>query len=372
MTAPSPLLDLDDAASVAAADSEGVMRSAALGGAQVRATAAAVTEGALDRIKDMRPRSVVMVTGGGRAGRAATVLIATAGPKVGIPILHLPAVPPWVGPLDVVVVAGDDAGDNRLLDAADSAMRRGAEVVLVAPDEGPLRAVGAGRAMALPPRVRVPDRNGFLRYLAAGLAVVATLESGRTAGLFPDLAELADELDAEAVRDRPDNEVFHNPAKSLAVRMRGRRVVLAGDGPSTTALARHGAEVLLRTAGVVAAAADLGEVVAASDRIARGGGASGGDYDPIFHDEELDGPAPSAPVRVLVLATAASRQLTARRIAVLPDADLVTMGDEDSIEMGDGEMRGPQSRERTEVEQLAVTAVRLEMAAAYLHLIGGS
>jgi hypothetical protein len=28
--------------------------------------------------------------------------------------------------------------------------------------------------------------------------------------------------------------------------------------------------------------------------------------------------------------------------------------------------------ERTEIEQLAVTAVRLEMAAAYLQLIGGS
>ncbi|MFC9787714.1 tobH protein [Rhodococcus sp. NPDC127528] len=373
MTAPSPLLDLDDAAGVAAADSEGAMRAAALGGAQVRATAAAVAEGALDRIRNMRPRSVVFVTGGGRAGRAATVLTVTVGPRVGIPILHLPAVPPWLGPLDVVVVSGDDAGDHRLLEAADSALRRGAEVVLVAPDEGPLRAAGAGRAMVLPPRIRVPDRNGFLRYLAAGLAVVATLESERVAALFPDLADLADELDAEAVRGRPDNEVFHNPAKSLAVRMRGRRVVLAGDAPSTTALARHGAEVLLRTAGVVAAAADLGEVLAAADRLAGGGAVPGAQYDPIFHDEELDGPAPSAPVRVFVLATAGSRQPTTRRIAALRDADLVTaVGEEDSIEMGGAEMTSPARRERTEVEQLAVTAVRLEMAAAYLQLIGGS
>lgn len=382
MTAPSPLLDLDDAASVVAADVDGAMRSAALGGAQVRATAASVDEGALDRLAELRPRSVVLVTGPGRAAAAASVLTAALGSRVGLPLLHLSAVPPWVGPLDVVVVAGDDAGDPRLLEAADGAMRRGAEVVLAAPDEGPLRAAGAGRAMLLPPRVHVPDHYAFPRYLAAGLAVLTALESVRARDLLPDLGELADRLDAEALRGHPENEVFHNPAKSTAVRMRGRRVVLAGDGPATTALARHCAELVLRAAGTVASAADLGDVLAARARFVGADAARPADYDPIFHDEELDGPPPVRPVRVFALATSGTRAVAGRRIAALPDAELVlAAGEEETIEMGGrdmgdremgGRVAGPARGERTEVEQLAVTAVRLGMAAAYLQLIGGS
>ncbi|MCZ4554623.1 hypothetical protein ABIC28_000570 [Rhodococcus sp. PvR044] len=370
MTAPSHLLDLDDSASVTAADSEGSLRSAALGGAQVRATAESVNEGALDRIRDLRPRSIVLVTGGGRAGRAASVLTGALGARIGVPILHLPAVPPWVGSLDVVVVAGEDAGDPLLLSAVDSALRRGAEVVIAAPDEGPLRAAGAGRAMQLPPRIRVADQHGFLRYLSAGLAVLTVLGPSRTDNLLPDLHELADAVDAEALRGHPANEVFHNPAKSLAVRMGGRRVVLAGDGPATGALARHGAEVLMRTAGAVVAAADLSDVVASATRFASGGSvADAAGYDPIFHDEELDGPPPSNPVRVFVLSSAATKAAASRRIAVLRDAELVlAVEDDEEIDKGGREMAG----ERTEIEQLAVTAVRLEMAAAYLQLIGGS
>ncbi|MFC4602513.1 tobH protein [Rhodococcus kronopolitis] len=377
MTAPSPLLDLDDAASVAAADLDGVMRAAALGGAQVRATAAAVAEGALDRLTGLRPRSVVLVTGPGRADAAASVLVAALGPRIGLPLLHLTAVPPWVGPLDVVVVAGDDAGDPRLLEAADGALRRGAEVVLAAPDEGPLRAAGAGRAMSLPPRIRVPDHHGFPRYLAAGLAVLSVLDSVRAGELLPDLGALADTLDAEALRGHPEHEVFHNVAKQLAVRMRARRVVLAGDGPATTALSRHGAEMMLRVAGVVAGAADLADVLAARARFAVAEPARSADYDPIFHDEQLDGPPPSPPVRVFVLATAAQRTVANRRIAALPDAELVlAAAEEGASDRGDRDMGGSESAGRgpssgTEVEQLAVLSVRLEMAAAYLRLIGG-
>lgn len=45
MIADTPVLDLDDAAMLEAADTGGALRSAASGGAQVRATAAAVAEG---------------------------------------------------------------------------------------------------------------------------------------------------------------------------------------------------------------------------------------------------------------------------------------------------------------------------------------
>src|SRR5690606_19455807 len=212
------------------------------GGALVRATAAAVGEGALARLDGLRPRSVVFVSGAGRAARAAGLLIAAVGERAGLPIVLAGALPHWVGPLDVVLVAGDDAGDPRLIEAVDRAVRRGAEVVVAAPNEGPLRAAAAGRAAVLEPRVPVLDANRLLRYLATGIAVLRAIAPARSAGDLPDLTDLADVLDTEALRDAPQHEVFHNPAKNLAARTQQRGLILAGDSPATTELAIHAAE----------------------------------------------------------------------------------------------------------------------------------
>ncbi|MGY2006624.1 tobH protein [Nocardia gipuzkoensis] len=384
MIAGTPVLDLDDAASLEAADAGGALRSAASGGAQVRATAAAVGEDALARLADLRPRSVVFVSGSGRAARAAGLLVAALGDRAGLPVVPAAALPPWVGPLDVVLVSGDDAGDPRLIDAVDRALRRGAEVVVAAPHEGPLRAAAAGRAAVLEPRVPVLGHNRLLRFLAAGIAVLRAVDPQRTGAAVPDLTELADVLDAEALRDGPHNEVFRNPAKTLAARMQQRGIVLAGDSPAAAELAEHGAEVLLQSAGKVATAVDLAEAVAARTRMSEAAGETAPDFDPLFHDEELDGPAPVERIRVFVLSADRDRAAARRRLAVfggdgsnLVDADLVN-ADVDLLhtEMTDpaapAQARAEESApaEGTELEQLAVLALRLEMAAAYLRLIG--
>ncbi|MBF6194931.1 tobH protein [Nocardia implantans] len=384
MIAGTPVLDLDDAASLEAADAGGALRSAASGGAQVRATAAAVGEDALARLADLRPRSVVLVSGSGRAARAAGLLVAALGDRAGLPVVPAAALPPWVGPLDVVLVSGDDAGDPRLIDAVDRALRRGAEVVVAAPHEGPLRAAAAGRAAVLEPRVQVLGYNRLLRFLAAGIAVLRAVDPQRTGAVVPELADLADVLDAEALRDGPHNEVFHNPAKTLAARMQQRGVVLAGDSPAAAELAEHGAEVLLQSAGKVATAVDLAEAVAARTRMAEAAGESAPGYDPLFHDEELDGPAPVERIRVFVLSADRDRAAARRRIAVfggeaasMVDADLVNA----DVDLLHTEMTDPAAPAQThaeeavpangtELEQLAVLALRLEMAAAYLRLIG--
>ncbi|MCP2274818.1 tobH protein [Nocardia amikacinitolerans] len=385
MIAGTPVLDLDDAASLEAADSGGALRSAASGGAQVRATAAAIGEQALARLADLRPRSVVLVSGSGRAARAAGLLVAALGDRAGLPVVSVAALPPWVGPLDVVLVAGDDAGDPRLIDAVDRALRRGAEVVVAAPHEGPLRAAAAGRAALLEPRVPVLDHNRLLRFLAAGIAVLRVVDPTRTGAAVPDLTALADVLDAEALRDGPHNEVFHNPAKTLAARMQQRGIVLAGDSPAAAELAEHGAEVLLQAAGKVATAADLAEAVAANPRMVEAAGEAAPNFDPLFHDEELDGPAPVERIRVFVLSADPDQAAARRRVAVfggagsgLVDADLVS-ADVDLLQnsltdpAAPTPARGEESGESgrgTELEQLAVLALRLEMAAAYLRLIG--
>ncbi|MEU4647686.1 tobH protein [Nocardia fluminea] len=389
MIAGTPVFDLDDAESLAAADTGGALRSAASGGAQVRATAAAVAETSLiERLSDLRPRSLVLVAGSGRAARAAGLLVATLGDRAGLPIVAVTALPPWVGPLDVVLVAGDDAGDPRLIDAVDRALRRSAEVVIAAPNEGPLRAVAAGRAIVLEPRVPVLDHNRLLRFLAVGIAVLRGVDAQRSGPATPDLTALADMLDAEALRDGPTNEVFHNPAKTLAARMHGVGVVLAGDSPAAVELAGHGAEVLLQSAGRLASAADLADAVAAVGRLAAASGGTAPGFDPLFHDEELDGPAPVDRVRVLALSVHPDQAAARRKLAVfegagagLVDADLVH-ADVDVLQSQLADPGAAPAIERTaadsaaggghgsELEQLAVLAVRLEMAAAYLRLTG--
>jgi hypothetical protein len=243
--------------------------------------------------------------------------------------------------------------------------------VVVAPYAGPLRDATAGRAAVLEPRLGVPDEFGLPRYLAAGLAVLDAVDAG-PAGTPTDLGALADELDAEALRNSAGRELFTNPAKMLADRIVGRDVALAGDCMATLALARHGSAAMLRIGRTTVAATGLADAVSALRARAAAGSAD------IFHDEQIDGPAGDR-LRVLALALAADRTVVAARISGLSDVDLIGAGDvpltpgapEESV--GPAEpvgVGGPAGAGPAE-QQLAVLAVRLEMAAAYVRLLRG-
>ena len=360
-------VDLDDVEGLLSADRDGLLRSASMAGAQVRATAAALDEGDLEALKsDAPPRTVIWVAGRGNAETAGTMLSATLGGSVGAPIVVASEVPPWIGALDVLILAGDDPGDPVLVDAAATGVRRGARIAVVAPYEGPLRDATAGRSVSLAPRVWVRDEFGLTRYLAAGLAVLQTVD----AGLQVDLAALADELDAEAFRNSAGRELFTNPAKTLAERMSGRDVVLAGDNPATLALARHAAAILLRIAHQPVAAVGLADALVA---LAGGMGSDSG-ADPqrsIFHDEQLDGPLPMR-VRTFVLATDAERPVVVSRVSGLDNVDVINAGDvpETLDSTGAPEAAVTPATGRPE-QQLAMVAVRLEMTATYLRLVRG-
>ena len=380
MTAVSSLVDLDDVDALIAADREGALRSDALAGAQVRAVAAAVDEEVLARLADLRPRSVVIVTGDGRSSRAASLLVAALGDRLGVPLVRSTGTPPWIGPLDVVVVAGDDAGDPRLAESVDAAARRGAEVVVVAPEEGPLRAVRGARVMWLPPRIAVRDHNALMRYLAAFVAVLGAVAGGSWKSLLPNLSRLADLLDTEAVRNSPSNEVFHNPAKALASGMNGRRVVLSGSGPAAVEVARHGSEVLLRVAGVLVGAGELGDVIAASVRASSVESAGTAQtLDSFFHDEQLDGPLPVLPMRIIVVASEVDRALTERRVAGVPESELLLAEPHEAMFGGsrpgselDVAVASADPATLSVLDTMSVLATRLDTTAAYLLLMGGS
>ena len=361
MNATQATIDLDDTAGLLAADRDGLLRAASTAGAQVRAAAAALDEGALDEASgDERPRTVIWVAGRGAAETAGTMLAATLGSWAAAPMVVAAEAPPWIGALDVLIVAGDDPGDPALVGAAASGVRRGARVVVAAPYDGPLREATAGRVAVMEPRLPVPDEFGLCRYLAAGLAALQSVDPQ----LRMDLAALADELDAEALRNSAGREVFTNPAKALVGRMSRRRVVLAGDCAATLALARHGSSVLLRIAHQVAAATGLADALVALRAVAESGS-----LDPdeaLFHDEEIDGPVAER-LRVLALMLDTERTVVASRVAQLDDVDLV--GAEDVPDVSD-DRSAPVGAQRAE-QQLAILAVRLEMAAVYLRLVRG-
>jgi hypothetical protein len=355
MNAPGALIDLDDVDGLVAADRDGMLRSASTAGAHVRAIAAAVEEGALEPLTGPLPRTVIWMAGRGSAETAGRMVSGMLGRIAGAPITVTSGVPPWIGPLDLMVVAGDDAGDPELAAAVSMAARRGARVLVAAPFDGPLRDAAAGRAAVLAPRLPLDAALGLTRFLAAGLAAIAAVDDS----VHVDIAALADEIDAEVLRSSAARESFTNPAKALAARMTARRVVLAGDSTVTLALAHHGSSVLLRVAGTIATAACLSDVVAAI----RTGIPDGvtNTVDALFHDEQIDGPLPGR-LRVLALALKDERPLVASRTDGFDDIDLV--GAEDIADATAGSIGGVDA-------QLGVLAVRLEMAAVYLRLIRG-
>jgi hypothetical protein len=364
MATSAAVVDLDDSEGLLAADREGLLRAAAMAGAQVRATGAALDEGVLEPLRSgQRPRTVIWVAGRGVAETAGTMLAIAFGASVGAPIVVATEAPPWVGALDVLIVAGDDPGDPALVGAAATGVRRGARVVVVAPYEGPLRDATAGRAVPLGPRLWVPDDFGLARYLAAGLAVLQVVDPS----VQVNLSELADELDEEALRNSAAREMFTNPAKALAGRMTGRDVVLAGDNATTLALARHGAAVLLRVAQQTVAAVGLGDVLVAL-RAGFGRPPAAGYETSLFHDEELDGPLPQR-TRTLVLTTEHDRAAVTARVSGYDDLEVVDA--DDVPESAAGSAVGvPLAGGRVE-QQMAKLAVRLEMTAVYLRLVRG-
>lgn len=377
-----PGVGLDDADGLIAADREGRLRHAALSGAQVRAAAVAAEEGALSAVVASRPRSLVLVARRGAAVSAVHLVSAALAREFVIPVVVTDHAPSWVGPLDVVVIAGDDPGDPVLVESVDRAGRRGCETVVIAPAGGPLQAAAAARAVSLPPRVTVPDQFALAGFVAAIVTVIQSLRGGLHTGAGFDLMSCADALDHEAMLNHPQRDVYENPAKSLAEKMIGHRTVLSADSPGTRVIASHASQAFVRVGGFLAPDADLAEVLNGLPLLVA---SVPPDYDPLFHDPELDGPAPAAPLCIVLLATTQERTELERRAAMLRgNAVLVLPEHTGGAEIADAAQPGRQAegsggivataeRDRGKMRELCelmVLASRLEMAAVYLQMAG--
>jgi len=251
---------IDDAAAMAAADPNGMLRAVASAGAQVRESAALAAEANLTAIADEgRPRALV-VAGIGTAGRTGDVLATVVGPTCPVPVLsHRSAgIPGWVGAADVVIAVSASGHSPEALAAAEAAARRGARLVAVGAPDSELQLL-AERARA--PFIPVPRRAPARASLWA--LTVPVLLAARTLGLVKvnetDLAETAARLDADADRCRPTAESFVNPAKTLALDIAGSIPIVWGSSPLATVAAWRFADTLSANARYPAVADALGE-----------------------------------------------------------------------------------------------------------------
>ncbi|MFD0923595.1 SIS domain-containing protein [Saccharopolyspora rosea] len=340
----------DDPARLADVDNRGLLRHAALAGAQVRAATETATEVGLDDLAEGRPRALVLIARPGIALGVCRLLAALAGPRCPVPVVISDAAPAWVGALDVVFAHSDDGGDQALAESVSVACRRGATVVLPMADDGPVAAAGAGRARLLPPRIPVPPELSFAHVFAAGLNVVNALGLVRA-----DTEALADELDHEAERAHPNHEPLVNPAKTLALRLADRSPLLWGLDPVATAVAEHGAYALGCHAGVPC---DVSAYQQAVTRRAlhRAAAALGSEADLFADPDEAVG----ALLRVFLVSArydAASEAHERAATRDLPGADLITPGE---------------SVRDDAVLRSAVLAARFDLAAVYLGLAAGT
>lgn len=351
-------VDLDDESALRTADATGALLHSAMAGAQVRAVAAAVESGALAGLTGLRPRAVVWLTGRSAAPRHAAAVVtalasATGGHGVP-PVVCSRVLPAWTGPLDVVVVSGNDPGDPELAAAVDTAGRRGATVVVDLPPEGPIRSAADSDTRWLPPLPHLPTHRGLMHHAAAGMATLGVLGADRV-----DLAAAADAVDDEIAGSAPVIATPVNPAKLLALSVAAEPAPrwVHGD-PVAEAVSARAVAAFADAGRLTASVTVSDELRASAERAAVSGRAEEADRR-LFHDELLDGTWKGSGARRLGMVC----QVDAERIraAAEPLADL---------EWVTG--RGLQTAGRVADDNGKVLALmaRIEMAAAYF-LVGG-
>jgi Bacterial phospho-glucose isomerase C-terminal SIS domain len=196
-----------------------------------------------------------------------------------------------------VVAPPSNPDDVELADSVGTAVRRGAEVLLSAPHDGPVASAGAGRARLVEQRIPVPPGLDLPRALAVGLVATAVLGL-LDAPLDPELEPLAAELDAEAERNQLGHEPFMNPAKSLAMRLADHTPLIWGADALAGAVAEHAVNALATHAGVVAHASEVARATTVTGLLTA---LDTGAQRDVFHDPFEDAPQGQAPPMRLVL-----------------------------------------------------------------------
>jgi hypothetical protein len=320
---------LDDLELLRARDPRELLPAVAGAGAQVRETARLTEEAGLDRATaGGRPRGLVVVAR--REGAvAASVLRALLGPgsPVTVDVVPGPALPVWMGPSDIAVIATRTGAGRYAVTPAYEAARRGVAVLGIGAEGAPLHAaVASARAPYVPlPASRV--RHTTLWSLLTPMLLLAG-----ELGLLPegtaDTEAVALALDGVAADCGPAKDSFLNPAKTLALELLDALPVIAAEGPLAGAAAGRVADQLGTLAGLPVSSFRLPDQRVAARTVLAGPLAPGGGQDDFFRDRTDD---------------------TGRRLRLL------TIRDAEAGEH-DGEEREPRSAGEAMTEALRIAA----------------
>ena len=213
-------------------------------GARIRRAALSEPAGRLARAD--RPRGVIVL------GAEARLVRAVLEPACPVPFMAWPgpALPAWVGPLDLVVALGSHDAPTWEVRCLAETVRRGA----TAPEESALAAVSKG---SLTTHLPTPPDDPMAAAIAV-LALLGQLELGPAV----DVELTASAADAVAVRCSPARPLGDNPGKDLAVGLADSFPLVWGGTTLAGRASRRIAETLRRASGRVALAADAEELEA--------------------------------------------------------------------------------------------------------------
>ncbi|SDD97507.1 SIS domain-containing protein [Auraticoccus monumenti] len=233
---------LEDRAVLEAADP--LLRRLAGAGARIRVEAEAAREPTSLLDEAIRPRAVIAV------GSEARLVRSLLEPVCPVPMMAWPgpALPGWVGPLDLVVVLAAHGGEQSLVHAASEAVRRGCQLLVAAPESSPVAESSMSRSTTLL-TTRTSDPLAAVAVTAAALHAL---------GLGPvlDLESVAGALDRVAEECSPWVDLSSNPAKDLALSMADTEPLVWGGSVLAARAARRVAEALRAASGRPALATD--------------------------------------------------------------------------------------------------------------------
>ncbi|SDB89026.1 phospho-glucose isomerase C-terminal SIS domain-containing protein [Raineyella antarctica] len=197
-----------------------------------------------------RPRAVIAVGSEGRLIRAVLEPVCPV-PFVAWP---WPGLPGWVGPLDLVLILATEGSAPALIESAQEATRRGARILIAAPEASSVAEFAASRSTTL-----VGTSTGD--PLAAAMLVLAALHELHL-GPPVSVESVADAADMVAEAASPFVDLSSNSAKGLACAVADAQPLVWGGSVLSARAARRVASALRAVTGRAALSADADDLIA--------------------------------------------------------------------------------------------------------------
>ena len=239
---------LDDRAALDSWDP--ALRRLAVCGARLRTEWAQAAQRVLALAEEDRPRAVIAV------GSEARLIRSVLEPVCPVPFVAWPrqGLPGWVGSLDLVVILAAEGSDPAVIETAQEGTRRGARILIAAPEASPVAEFAASRSTTLAPTTtRDP--------LAAVMVMLAALHQ---LGLGPEVSveSIADAADMVAEESSPFVDLSANSAKTRACLLADAQPLVWGGSVLAARAGRRIASSLRSVSGRAALAADARDLLA--------------------------------------------------------------------------------------------------------------